>query len=151
MDGPGPALKFVGTHFKSADPDGFTDDVWDRQRMPLVDGLGIVGNHAEAIGIQAVGTMQLTISRVHVRGALHAIHLIKNNRNVTITDCHLYENRGVGVFYDDVNLHQSNITSSHISYNRQGGIVSRSGNVRNIHITGCDLEANMPGDETTPR
>jgi hypothetical protein len=143
MAGPGPALKFEGSHFKSADPDGFEQVVWDRERMPLVDGLAIVGAHPEATGIQAVGTMQLTITRVHIRGARHAIHLIRHNRNVVIADCHLYENRGVGVYYDDVDLHQSNITGCHISYNDGGGIVSRGGNVRNIHITGCDIESNM--------
>jgi hypothetical protein len=143
MAGPGPAIKFVGTHFKSADPDGFEQQVWDRERMPLVDGLAIVGAHPQAIGIQAVGTMQLTITRVHIRKALHAIHLVQNNRNVVVADCHLYENRGVGVYYDDVDLHQSNITGCHISYNAGGGIVSRAGNVRNIHITGCDIESNM--------
>lgn len=146
MAGPGPALKFVGTHFKSADPKGFTPEVWGRQRMPCVDGMGIAGDHPEAIGIQAVGTMQLTISRTHIRGVLHGIHLVENNRNVTVADCHIYENRGVGIYYDDVNLHQSNISNSHISYNAGGGVVSRAGNVRNIHITGCDIESNMSPD-----
>lgn len=146
MDGPGPALRFVGTHFKSADPPGFEAKVWQRQRMPLVDGLGILGRHPESVGIEAVGTMQLTITRVHIRQALHGIHLRENNRNVIISDCHIYENRGIGIYYDDVNLHQSNITACHISYNDRGGIVSRAGNVRNIHITGCDIESNMSPD-----
>lgn len=149
MAGPGPALKFVGTHFKSADPDGFAEDVWQRQRMPLVDAIAIDGGHPEAVGIEAVGTMELLITRVHIRGALHGIHLTGNNRNLIISDCHLYENRGIGIFYDNVNLHQSNITGCHISYNRRGGIVSRAGNVRNIHITGCDIESNM-SPETPP-
>ena len=143
MAGPGPALRFVGTHFKSADPKDFEPQVWDRERMPAVDGLAIVGAHPEAVGIEAAGTMQLTITRVHVRRALHGIHLVQNNRNIAIADCHLYENRGVGIYYDDVNLHQSNITGCHISYNAGGGVVSRAGNVRNIHITGCDIESNM--------
>ncbi len=146
MAGPGPALRFVGTHFKSADPGGFAQNVWDRQRMPLVDGVAILGDHPEAVGIEAVGTMQLTVTRTHIRGALDGIHLVKNNRNVLISECHIYENRGVGIYYDNVNLHQSNITGCHISYNDGGGVVSRSGNVRNIHITGCDLESNMSPD-----
>jgi hypothetical protein len=149
MAGPGPALKFVGTHFKSADPGGFAENVWERQRMPLVDAIAIEGGHPEAVGIEAVGTMQLTITRVHIRGVLHGIHLTGNNRNLIISDCHLYENRGIGIFYDNVNLHQSNITGCHISYNRRGGIVSRAGNVRNIHVTGCDIESNM-SPETPP-
>ena len=149
MAGPGPALKFVGTHFKSADPGGFAKNVWERQRMPLVDAIAIDGGHPEAVGIEAVGTMELTITRVHIRGVLHGIHLTGNNRNLLISDCHLYENNGIGIFYDNVNLHQSNITGCHISYNRRGGIVSRVGNVRNIHITGCDIESNM-SPETPP-
>ena len=65
-----------------------------------------------------------------------------------VSDCHLYENSGVGVYLDDVNLHQINIGTSHISYNRQGGIVVRDGNVRNLQVSGCDIEGNMPADET---
>ena len=149
MAGPGPALRFVGTHAKSADPAGFSREVWDRQRMPLVDAVAIEGDHSEAIGIEAAGTMELTLTRLHIRNVLHGIRLIGNNRNVIISDCHLYENRGIGIFYDNVNLHQSNITGCHISYNRAGGIVARAGNVRNIHITGCDIESNM-SRETPP-
>ena len=149
MAGPGPALKFIGTHFKSADPEGFAENVWQRQRMPLVDGIAIDGGHPEAVGIEAVGTMELTITRVHIRGVLHCIHMTGNNRNLIISNCHLYENRGIGIFYDNVNLHQSNITGCHISYNRRGGIVSLAGNIRNIHITGCDIESNM-SPETPP-
>jgi hypothetical protein len=146
MAGPGPALRFVGTHFKSADPHGVEDRVWDRQRLPCIDGLAIRGNHEAAVGIEAQGTMQLTITRTHLRNLLHGIHLVNNNRNVIVSDCQIYENRGVGIFYDDVNLHQSNITGCHISYCDGGGVVSRGGNVRNIHITGCDLESNMSPD-----
>ncbi len=149
MAGPGPALKFVGTHFKSADPADFAKNVWERQRMPLVDGVAIDGDHPEAVGIEATGTMELTLTRLHIRGTLHCIHLVGSNRNLLISDCHLYENRGVGIFYDNVSLHQSNIIGCHISYNRGGGIVARAGNVRNIHITGCDLESNM-GRDTPP-
>lgn len=146
MAGAGPAFQFLGTHQKSADPEGFADQVWDRQRMPLVDGIAIVGEHSEADGISAIGTMQLTITRLHARKLRHCVHLSGNNRNVSIADCHFYENRGCGVLYDQVNLHQSTITGCHISYNVGGGIVSRGGNVRNLHITGCDIESNMAPD-----
>lgn len=150
MAGPGPAFRIVGTHFASADPEKFSEDVWERQRMPLVDGLAILGKHPEASGIEAVGTMQLTLSRLHLRGLLHGVRLAENNRNVILSDCHIYHNRGIGVFYDQVNLHQSNIVNCHISYNAGGGIVCLGGNVRNIQIAGCDLESNMsPQTEPT--
>ena len=143
MEGSGPAFLFTGTHGGTADPKSVKPEVFERQRMPVVDGLEIVGAHDEADGIEAAGTMQFTITRLNVRDCRHAIRLTKRNRNVTIANCHLYKNRGIGIFYDAVNLHQSNITGCHISYNVGGGIVSRAGEVRNVHIAGCDIESNM--------
>lgn len=146
MAGAGAAFQFVGTHTGSAAPAQFKPAIWDRQRTPSVEGLEIVGAHAEADGIAARGTMQLTITRVVIREARHAIRLHERNRNVLISDVHLYHNRGIGVFYDHVNLHQSNITGSHISYNAGGGVVVRGGDVRNVHIGNCDIESNMTAD-----
>ncbi|MSU33753.1 MAG: hypothetical protein EXS36_01300 [Pedosphaera sp.] len=146
MAGPGPAFKFLGTHGGTADPEQFKPNVWERQRMPVVDLLAIEGAHPEADGIEAEGTMQLTITRTHIRSVRHGIHLAVRNRNVLISDCHIYHCRGIGVFYDNVNLHQSNITGSHISYCAGGGIVGRGGNVRNIQIANCDIESNMDKD-----
>jgi len=150
MNGPGPAIRFVGTHDRSADPGSFKENVWQRQRAPMIDGLEIIGDHPEASGVEANGTMQMTLTRLVIRRLRHAVHLVNRNRNVLIADCHFYENRGIGVFLDNVDLHQINVTGSHISYNDQGGIVSRQGNVRNLHITGCDIESNMsPGAAAT--
>jgi len=144
MTGPGPAVKFIGTHGGTADPGTVQPNVWQRQRMPAVDGLEIIGAHEEAVGIEATGTMQLLVTRVNIREALHGIHLTVRNRNVLVANCHLYQNRGVGLYLDDVNLHQINVSNCHISYNAHGGIVVRAGNVRNLQVTGCDLEGNMP-------
>lgn len=143
MAGTGPAFHFKGTHEGTADPQSLKPNVFERQRTPMVDGIEIVGAHAEADGIQATGTMQLTISRVSVHEARHGIHLTVRNRNVIISDCHLYHNSGIGVYYDAVDLHQSNIVGSHISYNAGGGVVTRGGGVRNLHIGTCDIESNM--------
>ena len=146
MDGPGPALRFVGTHAGTAGPASFKPNVWDQQRTPRVDGLEIVGDHPEADGIEAAGTMQLTVHGVTIRKCRHGVHLVKRNRNVLISACHIYENSGIGVFYDDVNLHQSNIVGCHISYCGGGGVVIRGGDVRNIHIGTCDIEGNQSKD-----
>ncbi len=150
MDGPGPAIKFIGSHEGTAGPSSFKPKTWN-ERMPIVSGIEILGNHPQAVGIELFQTMEPVISRVSVRWCLHGIHLVNRNRNVTISDCHLYENSGVGIYLDDVNLHQINISNSHISYNRHGGIVVRDGNVRNLQITGCDIEGNMPADATPTR
>ncbi|MDO8538869.1 MAG: right-handed parallel beta-helix repeat-containing protein [Opitutaceae bacterium] len=143
MAGAGPAFEFVGTHGGSAAPEQFKPNVWERQRTPRVDGLEIVGAHPEADGVAAKGTMQFTLTNLVVREARHAVRLYDRNRNVMISDCHLYHNRGIGIFLDAVNQHQTNITGSHISYNAGGGVVVRGGNVRNIHIGNCDIESNM--------
>jgi hypothetical protein len=146
MAGSGPAFRFVGTHGGTADPASVKAEVIARERMPMVDGLEIIGEHAEADGIEAKGTLQITITRTRLSHLRHGIHLVGRNRNVIVSSCQIYDNRGVGVFLDEVNLHQTNITGCHISYCTGGGLVTRGGEVRNVHISGCDIESNMaPG------
>ena len=142
MTGPGPALRLIGNHGGTGDPGSVKPAVWDRERMPTLRGIVIEGAHAEADGIQLRGTMQAIIDGVLVRRARHGIHLVERNRNLIITNCHVYHNRGVGVFLDGINLHQINITGSHISYNRLGGIRIEGSEVRNLQITGNDIEYN---------
>ncbi len=146
MEGAGPAVHFVGTHGGTAAPGSVKANVWESQRTPMVEGIEFVGAHAEADAIEATGTMQLTLSRVVVRECRHAVHLTTRNRNVLISACHFYHNTGIGVFYDQADLHQSNIVGSHISYCGGGGVVSHGGNVRNLHIGTCDIEANHAKD-----
>src|SRR5262245_39551716 len=55
MTGPGPALHLVGTHRRTAHPEQFAEAVWQRERMPTVCGLEIVGRHPEADGIRIEG------------------------------------------------------------------------------------------------
>jgi len=144
MAGAGPAIRFIGTHTNgTADPASFKPNVWEQQRTPMVEGMEILGDHPEAVGIEANGTMQITITRCAIRQCLHGIHLVNRNRNVLIANCHIYNNNGIGIFLDELSLHQINIVGSHISYCRGGGIVSRGGDVRNIQIGTCDIESNM--------
>ncbi|QDU36598.1 Pectate lyase superfamily protein [Maioricimonas rarisocia] len=149
MEAAGPALRIVGTHDGTAAPHTVKQNVWDRQRTPLVDALEIVGAHPEANGVELYKTMQPTLTRLTIRHCLHAVHIVTRNRNVQISDCHLYENRGVGVYMDGVNLHQINVVGCHISYNDGGGIVCRDSEIRNLQIAGCDIEGNM-SPETEP-
>lgn len=146
MTGSGPAIHFIGTHEGSAAPESFKPNVWEKQRMPIVRGIEIVGAHEEADGIEFTGVMELTVTETNIRECRHAIHFTKRNRNLNVSNCHIYKNRGVGVFYDQVNIHQSNIIGCHISYNAGGGVVTRGGNVRNLHVGTCDIESNMSPD-----
>ena len=108
MDGAGTAIRIVGSHEGTASPTSFQPATWN-ERMPIVEGIEIVGNHPEADGIELVRTFEAVLSKVAVRWCRTGIRLFERNRNVTISDVNLYENRGIGLFLDDVNLHQINI------------------------------------------
>lgn len=146
MAGPGPALRITGTLRGSADPHSFQAGAFDREGAPTIDGIEITGTHEKADGIRIEGAMQATLTRLVIRNVGDGIVLFGRNRNVIVSESHIYNNRGVGLLLDRLNLHQINVTGCHISYNRGGGIVVRASEIRNIQITGCDIEANMsPG------
>ena len=142
MDGPGPAFFFSGTHEGTASPDSFAPEVREQQRLPMVSGLEIAGAHPQADGLRLEGLWQPTVSRVYVHDCRHGIHVVRRNRNLIIAECHIYNNSGVGVFYDHLNLHQSNIVGCHISYNAGGGIKVLESEIRNLQICGNDIEYN---------
>src|SRR5262245_11069599 len=100
MTGPGPALHLVGTHRRSALPANFTEGVWQKERMPSIEGLEIEGRHPQADGIRLDGVIQPTLRGVLIRRCRHGVHLVHRARNVLIADCHIYDNSGVGVFLD---------------------------------------------------
>lgn len=146
MAGPGPALRFTGSHEGTASPASVRPETWQSERMPRVSNLEIVGAHEEADGIEFVRTMQATVHGVLIRETRHGIVLARRNRNVLIDACHIYHNSGIGIHFDRVNLHQAIIQGSHISYNKGGGIRITGGEIRNLHITGNDIEYNYDDD-----
>jgi hypothetical protein len=145
MDGPGPAVRLVGTHAKTADPLGFEPRVWQHQRLPTVSGLEIVGNHDQADGIEIEGAMQPTIAGVAIRRCRYGVRLVKRNRNLLLANSHIYDGRGpaIGVSFEGVDLHQAIITGCHISYCKHAGIKIARSSIRNLQITGCDIEYNF--------
>ena len=142
MEGSGPAIFLRGTHAKTADPNGFRPEEWQRERMPMVSGLEIEGRHTQADGVRIEGVMQPTLSGVLIRKVRTAVHVTDRARNLLIDHCHFYHNTGIGVHLDGVNLHQSIISDSHISYNRLGGIRIEKSQIFNLQITGNDIEYN---------
>lgn len=156
MAGAGPAFVLEATHTTTADPTGFRAEEWLRERMPTVGEIEIVGAHPEADGIRIVGVMQPTITGVLIREVRTAISIQQRARNVLISHCHLYNNTGVGIHLDRVDLHQTIIIGSHISYCRLGGIRIEGSEIRNLQITGNDIEYNnnkshkVPGADAEP-
>lgn len=142
MNGAGPAFHLIGTHRGSAAPAQFREEQWQRERMPIVSNIEIVGQHAQADGIRSEGVMQPTFHQVFIRKCRHGIHLANRDRNVLISDCHIYDNSGIGIYFDAVNLHQSIIHGCHISYCRQAGIKVVGSEIRNLQICSNDIEYN---------
>lgn len=149
MAGAGPAIHVIGTHKKSAQPDHFVDSVWQKERMPTIRDLEIEGRHAQADGLRIEGAMQPTLTGLLIRRCRHGIHLLSRDRNVDISDCHIYDNSGIGVYLDRLNLHQINIHGNHISYCKQGGIRISGSEIRNIQICGNDIEYNFDAKADT--
>ncbi len=146
MAGEGPAIDIVGSHKTSADPKGVLPVTATRERAPLIDGFSIRGEHAAAVGIRARGTIHANFSRLLLTGLRDGIVLTGLNRNVLVSEVNVYDNSGVGILLEKLNLHQVNIVNSHVSYNKRGGIVVRESEIRNLQISACDIEANMvPG------
>ncbi len=148
MEAAGPALRIVGTHNRSADPESFSESVWQSERMPTVQNIEILGEHDEAVGIELTRTMQATITNVLIRRCLYGIHLVERNRNFLLANTHIYQGRGpaIGVYFDGVNLHQANIVGCHISYHKHAGIKLIRSEIRNLQITGNDIEYNYDPD-----
>ena len=142
MAGEGPAFRLTGAHQGTGDPSSVKPGVWNQERMPTVQNIALEGKNPKADGFELLGTMQSLFEGIMVRRMRHGIHLVKRNRNVVISHCHLYHNTGVGLYLDRVNLHQINVSNSHISYNRLGGIRIEGSEVRNLQITGNDIEYN---------
>jgi hypothetical protein len=143
MAGPGPAFEIVGSHKGTAGPETVTPLTAERERAPLIDGFAVTGAHPEADGIRATGTIHGVFSRLYLSKLRNGLILTGRNRNVTLSDVNVYDNSGIGILLDKLNLHQIDISNSHISYNRQGGIVVRESEIRNIQIGNCDIEGNM--------
>ncbi|HLW64000.1 MAG TPA: glycosyl hydrolase family 28-related protein, partial [Gemmataceae bacterium] len=71
MAGSGPALHLIGTHKRTAHPPDFAEAVWQKERMPMITDLEIVGANEAADGIRLEGTMQATVRGLLIRRCRH--------------------------------------------------------------------------------
>ena len=98
MAGPGPALRIVGDHRGTAQPQSYKPHTWERERFPTIKGVEIVGAHPDAVGIELRRTTKANITNVLVRQCRHGIHLIERNRDFILADSHLLDNHEYGLF-----------------------------------------------------
>ncbi|MBL7736867.1 MAG: right-handed parallel beta-helix repeat-containing protein [Chitinophagaceae bacterium] len=142
MAGEGPAFCFIGSHVGSALPSSVKPVTWERERMPLIDALEIVGANPKADGIEIRNALMPVFRALLIRDVRNGLHFTSRNRNVLINACHIYNASGIGIYLDNVNIHQMIISNSHISYCKKGGIKVMNSEIRNFEITGNDIEYN---------
>lgn len=142
MAGVGPAIRVIGDHQGTASPSSVQAHTWDKERFPTINGIEIVGEHPDSVGIELRKTMKCVISQVLVRRCRIGVHLIERNRDFLLTDSHLYDNHEIGLYFDRCNLHQIIVQGCHISWNKVAGIKSLGGDVHNLQIVGNDIEYN---------
>jgi len=142
MAGAGPAIRVVGDHQGTAWPSSVQAHTWDKERFPTINGIEIVGEHPDAVGIELRKTMKCVISQVLIRRCRIGVHLVERNRDFLLADSHLYDNHEIGLFFDRCNLHQTIVHGCHISWNKVAGIKSLAGDVHNLQIVGNDIEYN---------
>ena len=151
MTGPGPAIRIVGDHQGTASPATYQPHTWEKERMPIITGVEILGQHRDAVGIELRKTTKTVISQVLVRKCKVGIHLVERNRDLIISDSHLLDNSEYGIYFDRCNLHQIIVHGNHISWNKKAGIKSLDGDIHNLQITGNDIEYNHhPGVDKSP-
>jgi hypothetical protein len=142
MTGEGPAFCFVGNHQGSADPMSVKPETWEKERMPLIDALEIVGANLNADGIEIRNILMPVFRALLIRNVRNGLHFTSRNRNILINQCHIYDVSGVGIYLDHVNIHQMIVSNSHISYCKKGGIKVADSEIRDLEITGNDIEYN---------
>ena len=142
MAGAGPAIRVIGDHQGTASPTTVQAHTWNKERFPTITGIEIVGEHAEAVGIELRKTMKCVVSQVLIRQCRIAVHLVERNRDFLLTDSHLYDNHEIGLLFDRCNLHQIIVHGCHISWNKVAGIKSLGGDIHNLQIVGNDIEYN---------
>src|SRR6266487_1645521 len=73
MAGAGPALRLLGSHQGTASPPSVAETTLNRERLPLVDGLEIVGEHPEADGIEVRGCFKPILTRLFIHQCRHGL------------------------------------------------------------------------------
>lgn len=142
MAAAGPATRVIGDHRGTASPGSIQPHTWDKERFPIINGIEIVGEHLDAVGIELRKTMKCVISQMLVRQCWVGVHLVERNRDFVLSDSHLYDNHEIGLFFDRCNLHQIIVHGCHIGWNKVAGIKSLGGDVHNLQIVSNDIEYN---------
>lgn len=105
----------------------------------VIEQLHVYSKNHEGTALILDGTFGVNISKSHFYNLKKGIEVINRNRNVIITENHLWDVAEYGIHYNNANLHQSIIANNHISYAKIA-LFFENGDVHNIQINSNDIE-----------
>src|SRR5699024_7364728 len=117
---------------------------------PFIRDLRIGSSKGSYIGNGIVfdGTYGLRVDGCHLFNLRHGIKVVGLNRNFILSNNNIWNNSGYGVFWDNTNVHQQNLTGNHISYCLLALYLENS-DMHNLQVIGNDIEgANGPAYES---
>lgn len=105
----------------------------------VIEGLHVYSNNHQGTALVLDGTFGVNISNSHFYSLKSGIELINKNRNVIITENHIWDMTDYGIHYNNTNTHQSIIANNHISYAKVA-LLFENGDVHNTQLNSNDIE-----------
>ncbi|WP_406903139.1 right-handed parallel beta-helix repeat-containing protein [Serratia marcescens] len=140
-------LHYLGTLAGSANPIQSGDKVHSEYGF-IIDNARICSVDRESgVGVLLEKTIGATISNSVFYFNSIGIQIKGMNRNINISNSHIYANRNYGLHYmPNGDMHQMNVTGTHISYSRIN-VFSDNQHLYNLQISGSDIEvSSYPSD-----
>lgn len=120
----------------------------EQEFSAVIEQLHVFSKNHEGTALILDGTFGVNISKSHFYNLKKGIEVINRNRNVIITENHLWDIAEYGIHYNNANLHQSIITNNHISYAKIA-LFFENGDVHNIQINSNDIEVGYSNNNNT--
>ncbi|MGE6487453.1 hypothetical protein [Paenisporosarcina sp. NPDC076898] len=105
----------------------------------VIDSLHVFSRDHRGTALILDGSFGVIVTKSHFYNLKKGIELINKNRNVIISENHLWNLAEYGIHYNNANVHQSILTNNHISY-AEIALFFENGDVHNTQIMGNDIE-----------
>ena len=144
-------VRYEGTLTGSANPGEANNRELDlKESNAFIERLRVTSkNGHEGRGIEITKLISANIENCHAFNLKNGIVIKGRNRNLIFENCHVRDNLENGLLFENVNLHQLNMTGMHIGYNKNG-ISIIDGEIANWQMSACDIESNSSSSYGQP-
>ena len=144
-------LRYEGTLIGTANPGSSNNKELDlKESNAYIKRLKVTSlNGYEGNGIEITKLISANIENCHTFNLKNGIVIKGRNRNLIFENCHVRDNLENGLSFENVNLHQLNMTGMHIGYNKNG-ISIIDGEIANWQMSACDIESNSSSGYGNP-